>query len=487
MLYLYLDNNEIKVFGLKKSLLGQYEVGFFQKTYQTNLLDNKNSVNVDILASAMREAIAQISPGVAKEKEVTLILKQEFFEFFRTNLPLDITDNAVGQFILQKAQTTLAEPVTTFSYNYLITKNETQKTALFYAIKKNVVGQISQALKLIGLQYHTVIPDSVAQWQLFEKTLRKDKQELILYLSYAKEQLSGYLYDSSGLLKTDYWNIKGTSEKNIETILKEKAAEMTKTGQKINRLILSGAQSTTIRQDIFTKNVGIWTNPLLKIAQNFYQEYLKLFNLNPQQLDSILIYDVCWGAFVCQQQHSSFIFSDKNSAKLPTISNSNININEQKKFFIPKEILIFIGSFIFSFLLFLFLSKKLPAFNAVFPNTNQTKVTPTYQPQTQLPTAVPTPTINREMLKIKISNGSGTAGKAAELKSYLLKKGYQEILTDNADRFDYKVSEVQSEATKSAIFQSIKSDLSNVLPNLKNLPIEKGEKFDAIIIIGQDY
>jgi len=486
MLYLYLDNNEIKVFGLKKSFLGQYEVGFFQKTYQTNLLENTTSVNVDILASAIREAIAQISPGVTKEKEVILILKQEFFQFFRTNLPLDITDNAVTQFILQKAQTILSEPVTNFSSNYFITKNESQKTALFYAIKKNVVGQLSQALKLIGLQYHTVMPDSVTQWQLFEKTLRKDKQELILYLSYTKDELSGYLYDSSGLLKTDYWNIKGNTEKNIETILKEKAVEMTKSGQKINRLILSGAQSTTIRQDIFTKNVGIWTNPLLKIAQNFYQEYLKLFNLNPQQLDSILIYDVCWGAFVCQQQHAGFIFSDKNLAKQPTIS--NVNINDQKRFSIPKEILIFIGSFIFSFLLFLFLSKKLPAFNAVFPNINQTKAIPTTnQKQTQLPTVTPTPTINREMLKIKIRNGSGMAGKAAELKTYLLKKGYQEILIDNADRFDYKITEVYSEATKSAIFQSIKSDLTNVLPNLKNLPIEKGEKFDAIIIIGQDY
>jgi len=330
------------------------------------------------------------------------------------------------------------------------------------------------------------MPDSVTQWQLFEKTLRKDKQELILYLSYTKDELSGYLYDSSGLLKTDYWNIKGNTEKNIETILKEKAVEMTKSGQKINRLILSGAQSTTIRQDIFTKNVGIWTNPLLKIAQNFYQEYLKLFNLNPQQLDSILIYDVCWGAFVCQQQHAGFIFSDKNLAKQPTIS--NVNINDQKRFSIPKEILIFIGSFIFSFLLFLFLSKKLPAFNAVFPNINQTKAIPTTnQKQTQLPTVTPTPTINREMLKIKIRNGSGMAGKAAELKTYLLKKGYQEILTDNADRFDYKITEVYSEATKSAIFQSIKSDLTNVLPNLKNLPLDKDEKFDAIIIIGQDY
>lgn len=485
MLYLYLDNNEIKVFGLKKSLLGQYEVGFFQKTYQTNLLESKDSVNVDILASAIREAIAQISPGVAKEKEVTLILKQEFFQFFRTNLPLDITDNAVAQYILQKAQTTLSEPVANFSYNYLITKNEAQKTALFYAIKKNVVGQLSQALKLIGLQYHTVMPDSVAQWQLFEKTLRKDKQEIILYLSYSKDILSGYLFDSSGLLKTDYWHIKASTEKNIETILKEKASEMTKSGQKINRLILSGLQSTTIRQDIFTKNVGIWTNPLLKIAQNFYQEYLKLFNLNPQQLDSILIYDVCWGAFVCQQQHAGFVFSDKNLAKQPTVS--SLSINNRKKFSIPKEILIFIGSFILSFLLFLFLSNKLPAFNTVFPNMNQTKVTPTTQPQTQLPTAIPTPTINREMFKIKIRNGSGTAGKAAELKTYLLKKGYQEILTDNADRFDYKVTEVYSEATKSAIFQSIKSDLINVLPNLKNLPLDEGEKFDAIIIIGQDY
>lgn len=55
MLYIKLSDRQIKVFALKKTLLGQYEVDFYEKTHETPLMEHGKVQNVDILASASRK------------------------------------------------------------------------------------------------------------------------------------------------------------------------------------------------------------------------------------------------------------------------------------------------------------------------------------------------------------------------------------------------------------------------------------------------
>src|SRR3989338_5614397 len=76
MIYLYLDTNTIKLFSLSKTLLGQYNISFFEKNHSNNLLENGQVVNIDILASTIKEALTSATPSPITEKELTLILPQ---------------------------------------------------------------------------------------------------------------------------------------------------------------------------------------------------------------------------------------------------------------------------------------------------------------------------------------------------------------------------------------------------------------------------
>jgi copper homeostasis protein CutC len=60
------------------------------------------------------------------------------------------------------------------------------------------------------------------------------------------------------------------------------------------------------------------------------------------------------------------------------------------------------------------------------------------------PSPTPTPKIlvDKQAVRIKVLNGSGVSGKASAVKEILKEKGYQEILTGNADSFDYEKTEV---------------------------------------------
>src|SRR3989339_128280 len=106
MIYLYLDRNTIKLLYLKKTLLGQQETLYNQKTYESNLFEKGEITNVDLLASAVKEVVSSSNRPVA-ENQISLILPQEFFSFFRTTVPSDIAPSALNSFISDKARSIL--------------------------------------------------------------------------------------------------------------------------------------------------------------------------------------------------------------------------------------------------------------------------------------------------------------------------------------------------------------------------------------------
>lgn len=489
MLYLFLDKNQIKLLSLKKSLLGQYETVFFEKKYQTDLLVNGKVEQVDYVASAIKEVF---NASALSDKDVYLILPQESFAFFRAEVPMDIAQPAVGAFVKDKARANLSVNLDECAYDFLVTDNENKKQISFYAIEIATIAKIKEAFSLIDLKLEAILPETLAYFKLFEKTLRKEKYEHIWYVSYNETLLSGYLYDSYGLQSAERWSTTLTEDKPIEKTLREKAEEYEKNGKKLNRLILSGEGSDTIRQDTFTKDVGVWTNPLKRIIANFYQEYIKLLVTGTNNKPfPILTYDTCFGAFIFAQENKSFSLFKSGSKQIEkataaTAGGSKISLPKTPR--IGKEVLIFVGSFAVSFLiLFLIFQFKPANINIAFWNTPT--ATPVPSPTTPPPTPTPTlsASVNREDVQLKILNGSGTAGKAGEMEDEFSKLGYSDIVTDNADNFDYEKTVLQVKDSQKDVGNVVATDLKKIVPGFETETLDASNSADVVIIVGKDF
>ncbi|MDH7476698.1 MAG: LytR C-terminal domain-containing protein [Microgenomates group bacterium] len=480
MLYLFIDSKQIKLICLRKSLLGQQELSFFEKKHEVNLLNNNQVVDVDLLASAIKDGLRGLGSAAIKEKEVVLILSQENFQFFRTEIPADVAPSAIVSFIKDKARASASIDIDNTYYDFLIKDYDNKKQVAFFAFDQENLKKFKEVMKLLDLKLLTIIPESLAYFKLFEKTLKKDKKEIIFYVYYEKTLLKGYLYDSLGLLPEQEWSLILKDKDDVVKILKEKVSQFSAEGLKINRIILSGPESEKIRQDTFTKAVGAWTNPLKRIIPHFYEDYLKLLLPQSQSQFPILNFDVCFGAFIFIQENKEFsILKRKPLRALTTPSWPKFNLSGIFK----QSWFIFLISFLASFIFFILISRSTDNFiNFSFPG----KVTPTPTPIPS-PTAIPTPSIKREMIKLKILNGSGIAGKAGELKEILSKNNYQEILTGNAESFDYETSIIQIKKDKENIIGYLKEDLKDYLPSFKTEELKSDEAADAVIIIGKDF
>ena len=481
MIYLYIDKNTIKLLYLKKTILGQQETLYQQKTYSSDLIENGKIANIDLLASAIKEVISSSNRPV-NENQACLILPQEFFSFFRTTVPSDIAVSALNSFISDKARSILSVDNTDLASDFFIQESENEKIVTYFGINQETLLNLKQVMTLIDFKINSIIPDTMAYFKLFEKTLRKEKKEMIFYAELGQAVLSGYLFDSCGLINDKKILIPYSETDKIADVLKAKIDEITPDKKKINRIIISGERSENIRQDTFTKSVGVWTNPLKRIVPTFYEEYLKMLIPKDGKAFPILTYDVCFGAFIMSEENKSF-----SLLKNGIVFNKNRNKVSLPKIKMPKkEVVLFISSFVISFLLFIFISKmrvdfKIPNFFMAKKNT--VAITPTVVP----PTATPTPNFKKEEVKIKILNGSGVKGKATEIKEILREKGYVEILTDNADNFDYIVTEIKIKNDKKQLGEIIKNDLKDYVTSPKIIVLDDKEASDAVIIFASDF
>jgi len=481
MIFLSLNQNQVKILFFKKTVFSHYEVDFFQKNHQTLLLNN-NEVEIDLVASAIKEGLDTIKKSRG-DKEVYLILPQNFFIFLRTEVPLDIAPSALYSFVWEKVNNQYHLEPNQIISELFIKENQHKKIVNFFGINLNHLENFQKIFNLLNLKLTGIIPESLSYFKLFEKTLRLEKKENIFFVCYQKETAFGYFFDNFGLLNGEKWFSQVDEKNSIEKVIKEKKAVLEKEGLKINRLIISGLASENIRQDTFTKNVGIWTNPLKKIITNFYQDYLKLLMVGNKEVLPILNLDVCFGAFVFFKENPNFSFFKKKNYYNNMIKKPRIKIPSTLK----KEWLIFFISFILSLLFFVFLSNiktKISLPSLTFKSIKPPTPTPTHLPS---PTPTPTIVVNKEKIRIKVLNGSGIPGKAATVKDILKEKGYQEILTGNADNFDYKQTEIAVKKEKNNLVSIIKEDLKKYVSSFKVTALSEKEASDIIIIIGKDF
>lgn len=476
MVYLSIETNKIKVLFFKKNLLGQYEIGFFDKKHEATLLDQGQVKNIDLLASAIKESLTQTNTINIKDKEVCLILPQEAFQFLRIIIPKDIADTALNSFIKDKVRVALSKGIENFCYDYITKENNDHREVIFYGIERDILKKYQDVLTLLDLKLNSILPSPLAYFKLFEKTLRREKHEKIFYVHYNKT-IQGYFYDSLGPLNNNSWIKESVEPEELEEELKQKVQKLEAEGIKLNRIILAGNESENIRQDTFTKKVGVWTNLLKRIIPNFYQDYLKLFIGQKNQPLPFLELDECFGAFIFLQENKNFSLLKEN----PFVTKMSF-----PKFKLPlKEISIFVISFILSFVALYFVSNQKNLINFKFASIKKSP-TPTSIPTLVPPT--PTPTLAKEKLKIKVLNGSGTPGKAASVVEILKNKGYQETISGgNADNFDYEVTEIKLKKEFSLYANVIQTDLKDYDPSIQITELDDKETADAIIIIGQNF
>ncbi|HRN70393.1 MAG TPA: LytR C-terminal domain-containing protein [Candidatus Woesebacteria bacterium] len=494
MLYIYLDSHQIKLLHLKKSLLGQYDVSFYGKTFDVDLIQNGIPGNIDVINSAVKKTLEEIPEQPLKEKDITLILPVEAFSFFRTELPLDVTPGVLESFLKEKAKAQNIE-VDSMDFSYLIQESEGQKQVLFFGIKKETLTAFEQPFKLLDLKVTSIIPESLTYYKLFEKTLRKNKKENIWYVSYENNLLQGYVYDSFGLLEGEKWEAPIAADGKVEEVLQKKGAEYVAKNLKLNRLILSGKQADGIRQDTFTKNVGVWTNPLIRIIPHFYGDYLKMLQHDTKPLP-ILEYDMLIGAFIFSQENKAFSLLGKTNSAIPTMQVPSVNLSDKK--FPVKNAVLFVISFIITFGILYGLSRvnwnniqgfNMPSLAGIsIPGMNQPTPTPVLEPTIPPPTPTPTPSILREDINVKVLNGSGIAGKASDVKAFFQEKGYGEILTGNADAFDYETTVIQiKEDGDPAIRKYVEEDIASEVSSPEFEILDEGEAADVMVIVGTDF
>jgi hypothetical protein len=481
MIYLYLNKNQVKLLYLKKTLLKQEEVSTSEKTFETSLFENNKEISVDLLASAVKEVLTLSFGKNISDNQVTLILPQEMFFYFRTEVPSDIAPTALSSFVKDKASSVLPVIPEELISDYFIKENQDQKVVTFFGLKRDVFENLQQAFSLIDLKIFAIIPETLTYFKLFEKTLRPEKKENILYVNFEKNLFEGYLYDNFGLLTEK--KLTGEIDEKIDDqekadILKNEIKKFTEDKIKINRLVISGPQSENIRQDTFTKFVSIWTNPLKRIVPNFYENYLKVLVVGKDKPFSLLNFASCFGAFIFSQEEKFSLFRNQNyQFKKQTFSTKKIGLPK-------KEVFIFISSFLLSFALFYFIS-SFKSFS--LPSLSKKQTQPTVSPTVAPPSPTPTPSFKKEELKIQVLNGSGVPGKASEMKEILKKKGYQEIITGNAKNYDYKLTELQVKKSKFQASEMIKEDLKDYLTSFKETVLDEKETPDVIIIFGSDF
>ncbi|MDA1317173.1 MAG: LytR C-terminal domain-containing protein [bacterium] len=501
MLYIYLDIDEIKAMHLNKSLLGSYESHFHSKSLGVKLLEDGKPSNPDIIASAVKETVERLSAkGSMKEKNCTLILPQESFSFFRLDMPVDVNESVLDSYLREKARSILNIDIDNSHYDYIIRESEGKKMILFYLVHRAVIDAFEQPLDLLDLKLTAVVPASLAYFKLFEKTLRANKKENIWYVSYANDRLSGYMYDSFGLFDSEHWTEKIGKDDKIEKILHKQAAHYEAKGNRLNRLLLSGAQSAKIRQDTFTKDVGVWTNPVKKIIPHFYADYLKMLAGPENKELPILEYDMLLGGFIFTQEETKFTLlkgkrggSAKVNLNGPRFSLPKISISFPIN---KKGLIIFILSFILTFGVLFGLAKMgtiqlgftLPSFSSIrLPSFS--KPTPTPEPiPTKAPTPTPAPEIKRDGISVKVLNGSGVSGKAGVVKSFLQEAGYESILTANADAFDFEVTVIQTKKDGDDLKKLMAKDIASELEGeVEFETLNEDDAADIIIIVGTDF
>ncbi|MFO0703775.1 MAG: LytR C-terminal domain-containing protein [Patescibacteria group bacterium] len=502
MVILHIKPQEISILQTKKSVLSGSETAWASQNFAKTITKDGDFTSIDVLASAIKEAAASI-PKLS-DKELVVVLDHSLYSVIRSEIPTDVTPDNYHNYLKDSYIKSLGnkktEGLEDQVFEMIVKEFESKKFGFVYTFQRSVLEALEQASTLLELKVTAIVPEHLAYYALFEKTLRLDKHEHIMYVQFENESVEGYYFDTFGPLPNiKPWKKDKVTMNNVESILKDKADNFAKDNTKLNRVVIAGSDSDKIRQDTFTKNVGVWTNPLKRIVPHFYQEYLNLLKSKQESAPVFpaLKLAALFGGFITAQDGKAFPFQKIGTQKKIKIhdtpvthSNTEENMStqsERKGFRIPKEIILFVVIFIITFSLFYFIaaSRSEGGVSVPFLAAKPTETPPPTMTPVP-PTPTPTVEVKREEVNVKVLNGTGVAGQAGGLKAALLKAGYVGVVTDNADKYDYTQSVVQIKSDKEFLKGTISEDIKGFITDPKYETLEKTEKADVVIIIGKD-
>ncbi len=499
MVIFHIKPQEVSFLYSKKSaILGGSETRWSSHKLVKPVIKDGVIISVDILASAMKEALGDVS--VSSDKEVVVVLDHSLYKLVRTEIPQDMDKSEYHSYLKNAYIETTKETEGNCVFEMIVKEFESRKFGFVYTFDLESLETLEKSMSLLDMKVSYVVPEHISYYAIFEKTLRLDKHEYILFAKYESGTLEGYLFDTFGPVPNQKtWKKDKVSASNIESILKDKSSEIEKEVAKLNRIIIAGTDSEKIRQDTFTKNVGVWTNPLKRILPNFYEEYLNL--LKPKSdsapIFPTLTYPALFGGFVTAQDGKSFPFQKKKKDSIEKVNIQDAQVNhsntnnmgtqsEKKGLKIPKEAILFLVIFIVTFALFYFIAASRSKDGVNLPFLTKPTETPTPSPSPVPPTPTPTVVVKREEVNVKVLNGTGVAGQAGGLKAALLKAGYVGVVTDNADKYDYTQSVLQIKSGKEYLESTILEDIKDFITGPKVETLDSAETADVVVIIGKD-
>jgi cytoskeletal protein RodZ len=115
-----------------------------------------------------------------------------------------------------------------------------------------------------------------------------------------------------------------------------------------------------------------------------------------------------------------------------------------------------------------------------------TPTSPPVQSQPTITSVVSQPPLDRSTLTVAILNGSGTAGAAKGISSYLNGLGYNVGTVGNADNFTYTGITVHVRKSKSSYLSQLENDLKTHEPNASiSASVDDTIATDAEVIVGK--
>lgn len=458
--------NKIQILTFKSSLFGQKQIHTATVTIPA---EEARNFNLDHYALQLKKAIEGL-PEKISPKKIKLILGQQFWRYLRVELPPDIQATAQEQYLKEQLNQKIGPEAATGYLKYFISDYKGKQFACVYLLTQKTLADIQTLLSFYDLKIEEIYPEALLVFTLFSHTLNKQKEEAALFLEYESGESSGLLFDSVGLIQESVIILE---TKKITDELKE-----FKKGQSlaIARLILGGPLAHEIRQDNFTKESGIWTNPLEKVLQN---SDLKQMADKLHLEKELLPYnrEISLLNLVLNKESRSLALFLKARTQAPGI---NLNLKPKKKLslgWIVKPVLLILVT---SFLTFGIIKLGGWGMAAI-----KLRVTPTPTPKPVKAKVTPTPkiTVARSSVTVEILNGSGTAGLAGSLETELEDLGYKIESVGNAENFDYTKTLII--APSKAVYNLLSRDL--VKFKVAKSDFEQTNSETVTVIIGQDF
>lgn len=121
--------------------------------------------------------------------------------------------------------------------------------------------------------------------------------------------------------------------------------------------------------------------------------------------------------------------------------------------------------------------------------SSPTTVSPTPSPMSTIAaTATPSATlVPKANLKIQVLNGSGQAGAASKMATFLKDLGYESIDTGNAKTYDYQATEIQVKAGEAKLYKELQDALAKDFTIAKEPGIlPASSEYHVVVIVGEE-